>query len=195
MQIVTATSSDAPAIGELIATSFRQLACSRWLVKSREDWERIGPLYFEREVRDAIANGVVYTVPDLSAALVAFDHVVEPESPPERESWLMEITGPYFERFARFEAAFAAAHPRKPHHYGAHIAVRSTERNKGVASLLLDHHHQVLDDLGRAVYAEASSKRLEHFFARHGYAPIGSPVVLDGEELLQPVWREARRPG
>jgi GNAT superfamily N-acetyltransferase len=194
LQIITASESDAPELADLIAQSFGNLACSRWLVKNRDDWAKIGSQYFERDIRDAISNGAVYTVADLSAALVAFDHAIEPEPTPERESWLAEITGPYFERFVRFESALAAAHPGKPHHYGADIAVRSTGRNKGVASLLLDHYHQVVDDRGQDVYAEASSERLERFFSRRGYTPLGSPMVLDGEKLLQPMWRDARRP-
>jgi hypothetical protein len=195
VQIVSATESDAPAIGELIAASFGKLDASRWLVNDQDDWEKIAPRYFEGQVRDAIANGVVHTVPDLSAAVVVFDYTVEPESTPEREIWLKEITGPYFDRFVRFEASLAAGHPSKPHQYGALVAVRSTGRNEGVGSRLLDHHHRVLDERGQNGYGEASSKRLEIFFARHGYTPLGPPITLDGQELLQPMWREARRTG
>ncbi|MEU7481576.1 hypothetical protein AB0A63_36760 [Lentzea sp. NPDC042327] len=195
MQIVLATESDAPALGELITESFRDLDLTGWLVDDLEDWWKIGPHYLEREVRDAIACGVVYTLPDLSAALVAFDHAVEPEPTPERESWLRDLTGPYFERFARFEAAFLSAHPHQSHYYGAYLAVRPTEQNNGAATLLLNHHHQVLDELGRDAYGEASSKRLVGFFGARDYTPLGPPVVLDGQELLQPMWRTARRPG
>jgi len=195
VKVITAKEDDAPAIGALIAESFAELDYARWLVDDPDDWRKIAPRYFEAEVRHAVARGVVYTVSDLSAAVVVFDGNAEPEPASERERWLEDTTGPYHDRFARFEAALLAPRPSKPHRYGSLVAVRSTGRGKGAGSLLLDHHHRVLDERGQDVYGEASSKKLEGFFARHGYTMLGPPVTLDGQELVQPMWREARRPG
>ncbi|ANN15917.1 hypothetical protein SD37_09860 [Amycolatopsis orientalis] len=71
--------------------------------------------------------------------------------------------------------------------------MRSTDRNKRAGSRLLDHHHRILDERGQDVYGEASSKELVGFFARHGYSKLGQPVTLDRQDLVQPIWREARR--
>lgn len=194
VQIVNATQSDAPAIGELVAESFAQLDLARWLIDDQDDWKRIAPRYFEAEVRDAVANGAVYTFPDLSAALVMFngDATHEPDS--DREKWLKEITGPYHDRFVRLEKALQERRPSRPHQYGAIVAVRAGDRSKGACSLLLDHFHRILDERGQDLYCEAASKNLEGFFARHGYTTFGPPVTLDGRELVHPIWREACRP-
>ncbi|MEU3766213.1 hypothetical protein AB0E55_14235 [Amycolatopsis keratiniphila] len=194
MQIVNATEGDAPAIGELIAESFEYLDVARWLIDDRDEWKRIAPRYYEAEVRDAMANGAVYTFPDLSAALVMFNGEAEHEPDSVRQRWLEKTTGPYHNRFARLEKALLERQPSRPHQHGAYVAVRAGERSKGACALLLDHFHRILDERGQDLYCEAASKNLEGFFARHGYTSFGPPVTLDGQDLVHPIWREACRP-
>ena len=86
MEIVNASEGDAPALGELVADSLGHLPLARWLVTDPDDWEKIAPRYFESEIRDAVATGVVYTFADLSGAVVVFDHRDKHEPAPERES-------------------------------------------------------------------------------------------------------------
>ncbi|MGP4016951.1 GNAT family N-acetyltransferase [Saccharopolyspora sp. 5N708] len=101
---------------------------------------------------------------------------------------------PDFARVATVMGLVAARHPEAPHVYLPSIGVLPEQRGRGVASAILRHRLARADQLARPVYLEASTPRNEKLYARHGFQPLGEPIVLpDGGPRPQPMWRTPRQ--
>jgi ribosomal protein S18 acetylase RimI-like enzyme len=88
----------------------------------------------------------------------------------------------------------AARHPVVPHVYLSSIGVLPEQRGRGVGSAILRHRLASADQSAHPVYLEASTPRNQKLYARHGFQPLGEPIVLgDGGPRPQPMWRTARR--
>ena len=78
--------------------------------------------------------------------------------PADYEARLASLTGPWTERFARFDAVLDRCHPvGVPHHYLAMIAVRPDRQGAGIGASLLRAYHQEMDKQEEALaYLEAA---------------------------------------
>ena len=66
--VVRADAADLDILSQVIADAFHDLAPSRWLIPDPAARREIFPGYFRILIEHAMANGVVHTTPDRTAA-------------------------------------------------------------------------------------------------------------------------------
>jgi ribosomal protein S18 acetylase RimI-like enzyme len=104
----------------------------------------------------------------------------------------LSVVGPRAVRAWRMLRLVETAHRSVgPHLYVMHLAVAATARNRGRASLLLDHVMTEAKRLGVGVYLETANPAALSLYARHG--------LMVREEIripsVPPVWTLWRPPG
>jgi GNAT superfamily N-acetyltransferase len=180
--IVRAGEADIGVLSQLIADAFFPLAPCRWLIGDEAARRGIFPGYFRMYVEHAMADGLVHTTPARDAAALWLPLGPQLPGPPDGyDEHLAEITGPWVERFAVFDAELDDHHlTGVEHHHLAIVAVRPDRQGQGTGTALLDAHHAVLDEQGMTAYLEASDERTRSIYLRHGYADYGTPIQLPG---------------
>jgi GNAT superfamily N-acetyltransferase len=193
-QIIRASEADIEVLSQVIADAFFPLAPSQWLIGDQAARRGIFPGYFRMYVEHAMADGLVHTTPGRDAAALWLPLGPQLPAPPDGyDEHLAEITGPWVERFAVFDAELDAHHlTGAEHHHLAILAVRPGRQGQGTGTALLDAHHAVLDEQGMAAYLEASDERTRGIYLRHGYVDHGTPIQLPGG---LPVHGDDSRPG
>ncbi|GIJ47566.1 N-acetyltransferase [Virgisporangium aliadipatigenens] len=190
--MLLAHTADAHVIAATVAVAFKDLDVARWLVP--DDDERQAVLYrnFRIHVEHALEYGQVWTVPDHRGAAVWFARNGDLPAIDDYENRMTRACGPYAANFRALDAAFDAAHPARPHHHLAFLAVDPYMQGRGLGSALLEQHLIHLDLTPRPVgsYLEASSTRARELYLRYGYVDHGPPIrPADGVELW-PMWRD-----
>ncbi len=180
--IVRAREADIGVLSQVIADAFFPLAPCQWLIPDQAARRDIFPGYFRMYVEHAMADGLVHTTPGRDAAALWIPLGPQLPCPPDGyDEHLAQITGPWAERFAVFDAELDAHHlTGTEHHHLAILAVRPDLQGHGTGTALLDAHHAVLDEQGTAAYLEASDERTRSIYLRHGYADYGTPIQLPG---------------
>lgn len=180
--IVRAGEADIGVLSQVIADAFFPLAPCRWLIGDEAARRDIFPGYFRMYVEHAMADGLVHTTPARDAAALWIPLGPQLPGPPDGyDEHLAEITGPWVERFAVFDAELDDHHlTGLEHHHLAILAVRPDRQGQGTGTALLDAHHTVLDQKGMTAYLEASDERTRSSYLRHGYADYGTPIQLPG---------------
>jgi GNAT superfamily N-acetyltransferase len=193
---VAAALGDAHPVADLIATAFHPLDVAAWLVPDPDD--RLRALYadFRILVEHAIVHGTVLSTGDGRGVAVWLPHDRDMPVPGiadyDRRLWL--ACGPYTDRFAALDTAFAARYPTTPHHHLVCLAVHPDIQSRGVGSGLLDWYHRRLDQARLPAYLEASSRQSRALYLRHGYVDLGAAIELPGGgPRLWPMWRSVRR--
>lgn len=189
--MVTADPGDAETLSQVIAEAFFDLAPSRWLIPDPGARRKVFPGYFRIYVEHALAEGVVHTTPDRSAAALWLPIGVNPP-PPDLGygTRLATATSPWTERSRLFDKALERHHPSGvPHHYLAILAVDPRRQGQGAGTELLCAHHATLDAAGMPAYLEASDARTRRLYFIHGYEDRGPPIRLAGGPLMHPMWR------
>ncbi|GAA2506862.1 GNAT family N-acetyltransferase [Streptomyces thermolineatus] len=187
-----ATDGEEEDVARLIATSFRDLDVNQWLVPDRERHDDVFPRFFRIIVGHALRHGTVQVTEDMSAAAVWIP-VPSPEIP-DYDARLLEVCGPWADRFRRFDDAMHEAHPadRGDHDHLALLAVLPGRQGHGIGTELIRLHHDELDRAGRPAYLEASNSASRRLYARHGYTDCAEPLDLPYEgERMYPMWRPA----
>ncbi|MBS2963032.1 GNAT family N-acetyltransferase [Actinocrinis puniceicyclus] len=199
--VVRAEPGDAAELSALVATAFRDLPPSVWLVGQQDAREALFPGYFRLYVDLALATGTVYTTPDRTAVALWFPygehgHAGVEQDAAEYDARLAAVTGGRVDRFRAFDAQLERHHPRgEPHDHLAVLAVRPELQGRGIGSALLDAHHR---ELGRraapaAAYLEAASIDSRRLYVRHGYRdlpdPIPFPDGIPATAMMYPMWR------
>jgi GNAT superfamily N-acetyltransferase len=189
--IVPASPSDIDTLSQVIADAFLDLAPCQWLIGDRAARREIFPGFFRMYVAHAMADGLVYTTPDRTAAALWIPRTGPAEPPEGYDEELAEVTGRWAERFVIFDAELEAHHlAGVAHHHLAILAVRPDWQGRGIGTALLDAHHALLDKDGTAAYLEASDDRNRRIYLRHGYADYGSPIQLPDGPAMYPMTRE-----
>jgi GNAT superfamily N-acetyltransferase len=180
--IVRAGEADIGVLSQVIADAFFTLAPCQWLIGDQAARRAIFPGYFRMYVEHAMADGLVHTTPARDAAALWLPLGPQlPEPPDGYDEHLAQITGPWVERFAAFDAELDDHHlTGVEHQHLAILAVRPDRQGQGTGTALLDAHHAVLDERGTAAYLEASDERTRSIYLRHGYADYGTPIQLPG---------------
>lgn len=178
--IVRAGEADIEVLSQVIADAFFPLAPCQWLISDQAARRGIFPGYFRMYVEHAMAGGLVHTTPGRDAAALWIPLGTQLPDPPDGyDEHLAEITGPWAERFAVFDAELADHHlTGTEHHHLAIIAVRPALQGRGTGTALLDAHHAALDQEGIMAYLEASDEHTRRIYLRHGYADYGTPIHL-----------------
>jgi GNAT superfamily N-acetyltransferase len=184
--IIPASDADIEVLSQVIADAFFPLAPCQWLIPDRAARRDNFPGYFRMYVEHAMADGLVHTTPDRDAAALWIPLGPQLPSPPDGyDEHLAEITGPWVERFAVFDAELDAHHlTGAEHHHLAIIAVRPDRQGQGTGTALLNAHHTVLDEQGTAAYLEASDERTRGIYLRHGYMDCGTPIELPARSFV-----------
>jgi|HubBroStandDraft_1064217.scaffolds.fasta_scaffold01377_4 GNAT superfamily N-acetyltransferase len=195
--IVRAGHADVDVLSQVVADAFTDLAAGRWLIEDATARREIFPRFYRIYVEHAMANGVVCTTADRTAAALWVPVGLEgPQQPDGFDERLAEIAGPWAERFMIFERGLDDHYPTDvAYHYLAIMAVRPDRQGQGIGTALLDAHHAILDQEGVAAYLEASDERTRGIYLRHGYADYGSPVELPGGPFVYPMLRPPRTAG
>jgi GNAT superfamily N-acetyltransferase len=191
--IIPAESSDAGALSVLIAEAFHSLEVSRWLVPDGGSRREIFPAYFGLYVEHALAEGLVHTTKEREAAALWIPGTAPTPPSDQYAAQLAAITGPFLDRFLAFDKALEARRPGGgDYHKLALLAVRPGRQGQGMGTALLQSYHATLDELGIAVYLEASSQRTRRIYLDHGYTDQGdAPIQLPDGPAMYPMLRDA----
>lgn len=193
IQVIRATAADLGRLSEVIAEAFLDLPPAGWLIGDARERRQIFPAYFRLHLEHALADGIIDTTPDKTAALWLPVTTGLPATLPGYNSRLTAITGSRAGRFIAFDAALDRRHPAGvPHHYLAILAVHPSRQGNGTGAALLEARHRALDQASEAAYLEASSPRNRGLYLRHGYADLGTPIELPNGPVLHPMWRTPR---
>src|SRR5260221_6746844 len=131
-------------------------------------------------VEHAMADGLVHTTPGRDAAALWIPLGPQLPCPPDGyDEHLAQITGPWAERFAVFDAELDAHHlAGTEHHHLAILAVRPDRQGHGTGTALLGAHHAVLDEQDMLAYLDASDELTRRIYLRHGYVDHGTQIQL-----------------
>jgi GNAT superfamily N-acetyltransferase len=195
-QIVRAGEADIQILSHVIADAFFPLAPCQWLIPDQTARRDIFPGYFRMYVEHAMRDGLVHTTPARDAAALWIPLGPQLPGPPDGyDEHLTQITGPWVERFAVFDAELDAHHlTGAEHHHLAILAIRPDRQGQGTGTALLNAHHAVLDQQGITAYLEASDQRTRAIYLRHGYGDYGSPIRLPGGVPMFPMTRPPSGP-
>lgn len=195
--VILAGPADLDVLSDVIAAAFFPLPPSRWLIGDPAARRQIFPAYFRLYVQHALADGLVYTTPDRTAAALWLPVSARPAGPPPgHDAALAAAAGPWTDRFRVFDATLDQHHPAgTPHHHLALLAVRPGRQGQGTGSMLLAAHHAALDRDGIPAYLEAASPRTRQLYLAHGYVPWpGAPFHLpDGGPPMWQMWRDPQQ--
>lgn len=187
--IIEAGTGDGGWIAGLIGEAFHPLAVACWLVPDPDLRARVLPANFRIIVEHALTYGEAHVTDDRSAVAVWFPRDAGPLPAPDAyEQRLAAACGSATGRFQILDELFDQHHPEAPHHHLAFLAVRPGRQGRGLGSMLLAHHHAVLDDTATPAYLEASSQENRDLYLRHGYQP-GAPFHLPDRTPMWPMWR------
>jgi len=190
------TPADQDPVSVLIADAFGELAVARWLVPRPEARAAVLGANFGMHAEHALAHGIVEIASNERAGIagvaVWFPRPDPPVPPlPDYYARLEAACGPYVPRFRDLDAAFEANHPHgEEHHHLTFLATAPACQGRGVGTALLDHHHEVLDELGLPAYLEASSERSRELYLRLGYRGDEPFHLPRGGPPLWPMWRK-----
>jgi GNAT superfamily N-acetyltransferase len=189
--VVPARPSDIDTLSQVIADAFFPLDACQWLVPDEAARREILPRYFRMYVVHAMADGLVHTTPDRTAAALWIPGTGPAEPPEDYDEELAEVTGRWVERFVIFDAELDAHHlAGVAHHHLAILAVRPDWQGRGIGTALLAAHHTLLDKEGTAAYLEASDDRTRRIYLRHGYVDHGDPIRLPDGPVMHPMVRQ-----
>jgi GNAT superfamily N-acetyltransferase len=185
--IVRAGQADIGVLSQVIADAFFPLAPCQWLIAAPAARRAIFPGYFRMYVEHAMADGQVDTTPGRDAAALWIPLGPQLPGPPDGyDEHLAQITGPWAERFAVFDAELDDHHlTGVEHHHLAILAVHPDRQGQGIGTALLDAHHAVLDQQGMTAYLEASDERTRRVYLHRGYADYGTPIELPASSPAQ----------
>lgn len=202
VEVVRARPADAVELSGLIATAFRDLPASVWLVPDQGAREELFPDYFRLYVDLALATGTVYTTPDRIAVALWIPFGAREENgghddhAADYDARLAAVTGARVDRFRAFDAQLERHHPTgERHDHLAVLAVQPKLQGRGIGSALLRAHHRVLSEQDEpvAAYLEAASIDSRRLYARHGYRDLPKPIPFpDGvptTSMMYPMWR------
>ncbi len=194
--IVRARHRDAHQVTAVIATAFRDLDVTAWLIPPPEDRQRVLYAHFRTLVDHALDQGDILTTADRCAAAVWLprDRPLPDIADYDHRLWL--ACGQHTSRFRDLDAAFDKHHPAESHHHLALLAVQADQRRRGIGTALLERYHSRLDRDRMPAYLEASSPASHRLYRRHGYADQGDAIDLpDGGPRLWPMWRTPQPAG
>lgn len=183
---------DITVLSHVIAAAFHDLPPSPWLIADPVERSAVFPPYFQIFVEIALAQGVVFTNPERSAAALWLNvRAGHDEGFADYDGRLAAVVGAHIDRFRTFDALLEERHPAAADYcHLAMLAVRPDRQRQGIGSALLSGSHQMLDAAGTASYLEASDLGTRSIYLRHGYADRGGPVQFPAGPCMYPMWRE-----
>ncbi len=191
--VTQATTTDIGTVAHLIAEAFHSLDAARWLVPDAEQRHAAMAGQFGILIEHALTFGHVHLLADATAAAVWLHNTRPIPPPPEYDQRLARACGVYVDRFRTLDQLFETHHPAEPHHYLAMLAVAPAQQGTGRGTVLLRHHHALLDQQGLPAYLEAAGIRSTSLYRREGYHRYNPPFTLAGTAHFFPMWRHPTR--
>jgi GNAT superfamily N-acetyltransferase len=190
-----ARDEEIPAVGELIAVAFNDLAANAYLVPPLSDRVRVMARFFTLLTGHAQEHGRVDVVPGGTgpiATAVWFDMTRETPGPADYETRIETLAGVYRPHFDALDEMFAKHHPQDPHWHLAFLAVHPDHQHGGLGGALMRRTHEELDRAGVPAYLEATNQDNIRLYRRHGYADMEPFEMLlpDGTPFYR-MWRAA----
>jgi GNAT superfamily N-acetyltransferase len=183
--IVRAQPRDAEVLAQVVSEAFFSIAPCVWLFPNDEVRRELLPALLRVDVEQALANGIVYTTEDRSAAALWYIHEGGPlKADAGYDARIAEAVGPeHVDRIHAFEAATRAVRPTEPHDYLFIAAVDPAKQRQGIGSKLLTACHQELAKGGRPAYLEASDEGTRSVYLGLDYVDADGPgILLPGPE-------------
>lgn len=198
--VIRAGTSEAPAIGALLADAFHNDPVSRWLMPDDADRRRRHPEFSRASAEHALDpdHGEVHVQYDngyISAALWLHAGTSD-DAGADMVGIAQALGSENFERFMALDELMRRHHPPGVEHaYLDFIAVAPPWQGQGVGSFLLERKLVELDAAGTPAYLVASTDRTRsRLYPRFGFRSLGDPFALpDGGPLMYPMLREPRQ--
>ena len=191
-----ALATEIPAVGELIAISFDDLAPNAYLVPPPSERVPVLADFFALFTEVAAEHGRVDVIDGEdgpAAAAVWFDYTRPVPEPADYDKRLAALAGPYRAHFDALGELFATHHPHEPHWHLSFLAVHRTRQGAGLGSALMRRTHTELDRAGLPAYLEATNDDNIRLYRRAGYRDM-DPFEInlpDGAPFFR-MWRPAR---
>jgi ribosomal protein S18 acetylase RimI-like enzyme len=192
--IRSARAEEVPAVGELIAVAFDDLAANAYLVPPPADRVPVMAGFFALLTEVAAEHGRIDVVDGpsgLAGTAVWFDYTAEMPEPAGYDPRLAALAGPYRAHFDALDHLFAAHHPHPAHWHLAFLAVHPASQRAGLGGALMRRTHHDLDRSGVPAYLEATNEDNIRLYRRHGYADM-VPFEInlpDGAPFFR-MWRD-----
>jgi GNAT superfamily N-acetyltransferase len=185
----------------VVAAAFHPLTPSQYLVPDEKQRRGIFPDYFALYLKLGIYRGMVLTTATREACAITLPvNIYDNAGVPELDGYdqrLREITGPWYPRFAAFDAALHTAHPLFRHDFLAILAVAPAVQGNGYGTALMSAYQRLLAGQAPPLpsYLEAAPG-LTRYYTHLGYRSAGPPIdVADGATALDPmVWYPPANP-
>lgn len=193
-----ATTSDAPAITEMLVRAFDDDPVANFMFAGDRRRRRGLHSFFGTELRrNYLPHGHVYTTDDLSGAALW--------GPPDRERHPVQellqllptapfLLSPHTLGALRLLFTVEGLHPKEPHWYLFTLGTAPERQGKGVGSALLRSMLRQVDAQGEPAYLESSKDRNVPLYARFGFEVIKVLSPTWGSPTIWRMWREPRVP-
>lgn len=193
--VVRALACEAGMVAGIVAEAFEQLEMAVWLVGDPLTRREVLRGWFSILVEHAVEYGRVDVLDDCSGAAVWLHHDPAIATPPPRDYKyrFAAACGGHAPRFQVLDDLLVDHRPGERHHNLALLAVVPDWQRTGRGTVLLRHHHQVLDEQDVPSYLEAMSPGGIRLCAGEGYRHCGSAFALPDGTVCHPMWRTPGR--
>jgi len=182
-RVLTAALDASPMGGWLEPAQRRRLRCAQAYV---------GPLV-EQTIRDGIVRMVVQDEKVVGAALWSLHQCAGPPAAVFRAAAIGDADRAVSLRQWRLDRFTEAHRPAELRHQQlVFLGVHPHHRGRGIGGHLLNHHHELLDDLGWPAYAVVVDGGMRDVLDGHGYSRIGRSEPLAGGVLARAMLRLPR---
>ncbi|MBT8227898.1 MAG: GNAT family N-acetyltransferase [Dactylosporangium sp.] len=187
--IVGVTDDDVSPIAGMVAEALFPLRAAQWTIPDPERRQITIADTAAVLIEHALRHGHVDLLSDRSAVAVWFHHERSIPTPSDLDQRLETAFGRYADRLRAVRQVLATHRPTESHHHLALFAVRPDCQGTGRGTLLLRHHHQILDGCGMPSSTVVTGLRAANLCEREGYRPYTEPFGLPDENLCYPMWR------
>jgi GNAT superfamily N-acetyltransferase len=195
-EVVKATGADVPELAWTLAQAFEDDPARRhFMPDDSTRRHRLGRLFAELALPDALRREETYATPDMGAAALW----VPPGQAGSRLLGTLRLIplaasifgGRNLARALRGLAFVEFNHPREPHWYLWLMGVRPDRQGEGVGSILMRDMLDCIDDERMPAYLEATSPRNRDMYLKHGFEVTREVRWPGGGPPLWLMWREA----
>lgn len=193
----SATATDLPAIGQLLAAAFADDPVWEWLTNGDQArYRRAAPAFFEADAKAMLAGpGEVLVDADLGGAALW----AAPGHWKGTFRQMLNITVPAFRMMGTRTlpglvgfTGLEKVHPREAHWYLSVIGTDPAHQGRGVGSALIRTITDRCDQQGLPAYLESSKESNVPYYTRFGFEVTSVHRFAEGGPDLWLMWREPR---
>lgn len=183
-------------LGRLLGEAFWDDPVWEWVVTDPARRRRhLGPA-FAQLIRDATADGHVWTTEDLSGAAMWAPPGRWKSTPRQIMRMALPLARAVGPRHARSRSVAMSVmdrhHPTEPHWYLAILGADPQRRGQGVGGALMEPMVQRCDEEGMPAFLESSKEQNLAFYHRFGFEVTGQVQLAPDCPPLWSMWRDPR---